>query len=182
MFFILGICIALFLEFLLLIKRNKSRADVVLAIWLFLMVIHQALYYHLISGQSFDSPHILGIILPLPLLHGVLLYFYVLEVTGKGRIKTGIRLLHFIPALVLILLAIPFFMLPAEQKVFVFQNDGIGFEWYLSIHQVSMLISGFAYSVWTLILIKKHRKNIQKRFSNTDKKELQWLRYLSIGL
>lgn len=182
MFFILGICIALFLEFLLLIKRNKSRADIVLAVWLLLMVIHQALYYHLISGQSFDYPHMLGILLPLPVLHGVLLYFYILEVTGKGKIKTEIRLLHFIPALVLTLLAIPFFMLPAEQKVFVFQNDGIGFEWYLFIHQSLMLICGFAYSIWTLILIHKHQKDIQSSFSNTDKKELNWLRYLSIGL
>jgi len=182
MFFILGICIAFFLEFLLLIKKEKSRADKVLAIWLFLMVVHQGLFYHLISGMSFEIPHILGLLLPLPLLHGVLLYFYVLEVTNKGKIKTGIRLLHFIPALILALLAIPFFMLPAEQKVFVFQNDGIGFEWYLMIHQVLMLIFGIAYSIWTLILIKKHQKNIQESFSNTDKKELQWLRYLSIGL
>ena len=182
MFFILGICIALFLVFLLLIKKNKSRADKVLAIWLFLMVIHQALYYHLITGQSFEFPHILGVILPLPLLHGVLLYFYVLEATGKGRIQTRIRLLHFLPALLLTVLAIPFFILSGEQKVFVFQNDGIGFEWYLLIHQGMMLICGFGYSIWTLFLIRKHQKDIQTSFSNTDKKELNWLRYLSIGL
>ena len=182
MFFILGICIALFLVFLLLFKKNKSRADKVLAIWLFLMVIHQALYYHLITGQSFEFPHILGLMLPLPLLYGVLLYFYVLEVTGKGRIQAGIRMIHFIPALLMTVLAIPFFMLPAEQKVFVFQNDGVGFEWYLLIHQGIMLICGFAYSIWSLFLINQHQKNIQASFSNTDKKELNWLRYLSIGL
>jgi AraC-like DNA-binding protein len=182
MFFILGICVAIFLEFLLLIKKNKSRADKVLAIWLLLMAVHQALFYHLITGQSFDYPHILGVILPLPVLHGVLLYFYVLEITGKGNIKTGIRLLHLLPALSLTLLAIPFFILPAEQKIVVFQNDGIGFEWYLLIHQILMVICGIGYTVWTLILIKKHQKNIQTTFSNTDKKELQWLQYLSVGL
>ena len=182
MFFILGICIALFLVFLLLLKKNKSRADKVLAIWLFLMMVHQALFYHHITGLTYEIPHLLGVLMPLPVLHGVLLYFYVLEVTGKGTIKFAIRLLHFIPYLSLLLLLIPFYSLPAEQKIYVFKNDGIGYEWYMLIHQVIMLICGFGYSIWTLFLIHRHQKDIQASFSNTDKKELNWLRYLSIGL
>eukprot|EP01029_Cantina_marsupialis_P022692 TRINITY_DN5548_c0_g1_i1.p1 TRINITY_DN5548_c0_g1~~TRINITY_DN5548_c0_g1_i1.p1 ORF type:complete len:303 (-),score=9.56 TRINITY_DN5548_c0_g1_i1:647-1555(-) len=181
MFFIIGICIAFFLEFLLLIKKNKSKADKVLAIWLLLMAIHQALFYHHITGKTFEIPHMLGILMPLPILHGVLLYFYVLEVTGK-QITTKIRLLHLTPYFTLIILLIPFYTLSPEEKIYVFKNDGIGFEWFMFIHQASMIISGIAYTVWTLLLIRKHQKNIQTTFSNTDKKELQWLRYLSIGL
>ncbi|MFT5750318.1 MAG: putative neutral ceramidase superfamily lipid hydrolase [Ancylomarina sp.] len=97
MFFILGICIVLFLEFLLLIRKNKSRADKVLAIWLLLMVVHQALFYHQITGRTFEIPHLLAVLMPLPILHGVMLYFYVLEVTGKSAIKLGVRLLDFVP-------------------------------------------------------------------------------------
>ncbi|MDE5420007.1 helix-turn-helix domain-containing protein [Labilibaculum sp. DW002] len=181
MFFIIGICIAFFLEFLLLIKKNKSKADKVLAIWLLLMAIHQALFYHHITGKTFEIPHMLGILMPLPILHGVLLYFYVLEATGK-KITSKISLPHLIPFCILILLLIPFFSLTGEEKIYIFRNEGIGYEWYLLIHQVSMIISGIAYTVWTLLLIRKHQKNIQTTFSNTDKKELQWLRYLSIGL
>jgi AraC-like DNA-binding protein/glycerol-3-phosphate acyltransferase PlsY len=181
MFFIIGICIAFFLEFLLLIKKNKSKADKVLAIWLLLMAIHQALFYHHITGKTFEIPHMLGILMPLPILHGVLLYFYVLEATGK-KITSKISLLHLIPFCILILLLIPFFSLTGEEKIYIFRNEGIGYEWYLLIHQVSMIISGIAYTVWTLLLIRKHQKNIQTTFSNTDKKELQWLRYLAIGL
>jgi AraC-like DNA-binding protein len=91
-------------------------------------------------------------------------------------------LLHLIPFCILILLLIPFFSLTGEEKIYIFRNEGIGYEWYLLIHQVSMIISGIAYTVWTLLLIRKHQKNIQTTFSNTDKKELQWLRYLAIGL
>lgn len=181
MFFIIGICIAFFLKFLLLIKKNKSKADKVLAIWLLLMAIHQALFYHHITGKTFEIPHMLGILMPLPILHGVLLYFYVLEVTGK-KIAIKTRLLHLIPYFTLIVLLIPFYTLSAEEKIYVFKNDGIGFEWFMLIHQVSMIISGIAYTVWTLLLIQNHKKKIQSTFSNTDKKELQWLRYLSIGL
>jgi YesN/AraC family two-component response regulator len=42
-------------------------------------------------------------------------------------------------------------------------------------------LSGLLYSVWSLLVIKRHQLKIQNNFSNTDKKELQWLRYLSIG-
>ncbi|MBI9058483.1 MAG: helix-turn-helix transcriptional regulator [Labilibaculum sp.] len=181
MFFIIGICIAFFLEFLLLIKKNKSKADKVLAIWLLLMAIHQALFYHHITGKTFEIPHMLGILMPLPILHGVLLYFYVLEVTGK-QITTKIRLLHLTPYFTLIILLIPFYTLSPEEKIYVFRNDGIGFEWFMFIHQASMIISGIAYTIWTFLLIRNHQKNIQSTFSNTDKKELQWLRYLAIGL
>lgn len=181
MFFILGICIAFFLEFLLLLKKKKSGADKVLASWLLLMAVHQALFYHHITGATYEIPHLLGVLMPLPILHGVLLYFYVLEVTGK-KIRTKIRFVHLIPYFSLILLLIPFYSLSAEEKIYIFKNEGIGFEWFMLIHQVSMIISGIAYTIWTLLLIRNHKKNIQSTFSNTDKKELQWLRYLSIGL
>jgi len=182
MFFILGICIAIFLVLLLLLKRNKSRADKVLVNWLCLMAIHQALFYHQITDLTFEIPQLLGVLMPLPVLHGMLLYFYVIEATGKGRIKVGTRLLHFIPFTLLCLFLIPFLILSPDQKIYIFQNDGIGFEWYMIMHQTVMLICGIGYSLWTLYLIKKHQKNIQTTFSNTDKKELQWLRYLSVGL
>ncbi|MCX2764944.1 helix-turn-helix domain-containing protein, partial [Aquimarina muelleri] len=37
------------------------------------------------------------------------------------------------------------------------------------------------YSIWSLIVINRYQKNIKNKFSNTDKKELQWLKCLSIG-
>ena len=47
--------------------------------------------------------------------------------------------------------------------------------------EILIPLSGLLYSIWTLLLIKKHRLNIRDRFSNTDKKELQWLKFISIG-
>ncbi|WP_421919604.1 helix-turn-helix domain-containing protein [Marinifilum sp.] len=146
------------------------------------MAVHQAIFYHLISGQTYEYPHLLGINLPLPVLHGVLLYFYVLEATGKGNIKVKYKLIHLTPSIFLAILAIPFFILSAEEKIYVFKNDGVGFEWYLLIHQFLMITCGITYCIWALILIKKHQKNLKDNFSNTDKKELQWLRYLTFGL
>ena len=181
MFFIIGIFIAVFLSLLLLIKKNKSRADKILVIWLVFISINQILRYFTVSGYFFEHPHWLGLELALPVLHGILLYFYVIEITGNAIQNKGLILLHFIPTLFLVLLAIPFYQITGEEKVYVFQNDGKGFEWYLIIQASIIAISGLAYSIWSLVIINRHQKKIKERFSNTDKKELQWLKYLAIG-
>jgi len=181
MFFIFGIFLAIFLEFLLLTKKNKSRADKILVAWLFLLCIHQALNYFLYTGEAYEYPHWLGVQFAMPVLHGVLLYFYVMEITGNKLKKRWTVLLHLIPTLSLVILAIPFYILSGEQKINVFQNEGEGFEWYILYLNILIPLSGLLYSVWSLLVIKRHQLKIQNNFSNTDKKELQWLRYLSIG-
>ena len=181
MFFKIGIFIAVFLVLLLLIKKNKSRADKILVAWLFLICIHQSLNYFLYTGEAYKYPHWLGVQFSMPVLHGVLLYFYVMEITGNKLKKRWTVLLHLIPTLSLVILAIPFYILSGEQKINVFQNEGAGFEWYIIYLSILIPLSGLIYSVWSLLVIKKHQLKIQNSFSNTDKKELQWLKYLSIG-
>lgn len=172
---------AIFLVLLLLIKKNKSNADKILVGWLFLIAIHQLLFYFTNSGEFFKYPHWLGVEFPLPILHGVLLFFYTLEVTGNSLKNKWLILFHLLPALSLTLFAIPFYKLTGDEKIFIFKNEGLGYEWYVLFSSILISLSGSAYSVWAFILTKKHQVKIQGRFSNTDKKELLWLRSLSIG-
>ncbi len=181
MFFVFGIFIAIFLEFLLLVKKNKSRADIVLAIWLLLIIINQLFNYLLHSGDLFEYPHWLGVDFPLPVLNGLFLFFYVSEITGNTPKNQWTNLLHLIPSLSLVILAIPFFSLTGTEKIQVFESDGAGFEWYIIYSNILIPVSGLVYAIWSLLLIRKHQFRIQDNFSNTDKKELLWLRYLSIG-
>tara|TARA_R110002073_G_scaffold216229_2_gene376442 strand:+ start:3631 stop:4746 length:1116 start_codon:yes stop_codon:yes gene_type:complete len=181
MFFIIGIFIAVFLSLLLLIKKNKSRADKVLVFWLILMSISQILNYIHLTEIIYQYPNWLGADFGIPIIIGVFLYFYVREVTGNPLKSIPKALLHLLPAILIYLLAIPFYVLPGVEKVYVFKNDGIGFEWYVIINNLLLQISGLVYSIWSLILIKKHRLKIQNSFSNTDRKELNWLRVLTIG-
>lgn len=181
MFFIIGIFIAVFLSFLLIIKKNKSRADKILGIWLLLISISEVFNYALITEVIFQYPSWLGIDFGLPTLIGLFLFFYVREVTGNPL--NSLRKLGFyiLPTMLIYLLAIPFYTLPGVEKIYIFKNDGIGFEWYVILNNLAIAISGLAYSIWSLILIKNHRLKIQDTFSNTDKKELNWLRILTIG-
>ena len=182
MFFVLGISISVFLEFLLLIKKDKSPADKILLIWLLLLFVHQLLNYLARSGALYQYPYLLGIDFWMPVAHGVLLYFYVLEITGKKLKNKWFVILHLLPTMSLIFLAIPFYLLSPTEKINVFKNGAEDYGWYVIYQTILMFVSGLTYSIWSLFLIHKHQINIRQNFSNTDKKELLWLQYLSIGL
>ncbi|MFK8007413.1 MAG: helix-turn-helix domain-containing protein [Saprospiraceae bacterium] len=182
MFFILGISISVFLLFLLLIKKNKSSADKILLIWLLLLFVHQLFNYLAQTNEIEKYPHLLGVDFPFPVLQGVLLFMYVLTITGRKLKKRFYYILHFIPSISLVLLAIPFYSLSGAEKIAVMNDPVKDYWWYLIYYNSLMFISGLGYSLWSLYVIRKHQKRIQQSFSNTDKKELQWLQYLSIGL
>lgn len=181
MFFIIGICIAVFLSLLLLIKRNKTSADKLLFGWMILIVVHQVLFYTTLTEDLYSYPFLLGVEMPLPILHGVFLFIYTIEVTRKVPEKKSSLLLHLIPFLVMTLLMIPFFILSPELKVEVYKNEGAGFEWYMHLSNIVIPLSGLIYSIWSISIVRRHQRSIKDSFSNIERKELLWLKYLSLG-
>ena len=182
MFFLIGIIISAFLFVLLVFKPNKSYADRILMIWMAVMALHQLLSYFQYAGFAFRYPHLLGIVLPWPLLHGPFLFIYVSAITREKPLPIKQILPHFIPFFILFLLAVPFYLRPAAEKLEVFKNKGADYEWYNILQSSMMIVLGFGYSTWSLLRIRKHRTKIIQWFSNTDKLMLRWLEYLSIGL
>lgn len=181
MLYFTGIAFSCFLLVLLMLKKGKTVADKILAVWMFVMVFHQACFYLLYSGVAFQYPHTLGIGLPVPVLHGVFLFLYVGAITQAYPFTFRRAWSHFLPFLMLVALIIPFLALPAAQKVWVFQHKGAGYEWYIRIQFLLIMGTGLVYIPWSLWLIRRHRRNIRELLSNTDHLMLRWLEYLSIG-
>jgi AraC-like DNA-binding protein len=174
MFYLGGVGLALFLTLLLLSKRGKTVADKILAVWLFVVTLHILLFYFRQGGLY---PQLLAVDFPLPLVHGPFLFVYTLALT-HGRVSK-LSLLHFVPALAVLLYLIPFFLLPTEEKISVFEHNGAGYEVFLMIRTVANLSSGVVYVILTNIVLRKHRVSILDQFSSTEKINLQWLQYLS---
>jgi len=82
MIFIAGGTLAFFFEFILLGKKPKSLSDKILTFWMFIIGLHLFLYYFHFKGIEFKYPHLLGIALPLPLIHGPLLFLYTGSLTN----------------------------------------------------------------------------------------------------
>lgn len=182
MFFIAGITIALFIQVLLIAKKNKSQSDNILAMWIFLIIIHLCLFYIFYTGKIRSYSFLWGVEIPIPLLQSVMLYLYAASVTNQLPQKRKLILLHFIPAAAMYIYLIPFFMLPAEQKAFVYKNRGAGFEVFNIIRIVLTLFSGIFYVTWSSLLLKKHRQKILNQFSYQDKINLRWLQILTAGM
>ncbi len=181
MFHITGIIISLFLALLLFTKKGRSAADFILALWLVLISFHLLCYYLLISGVFAEFPYFLGLEIPMPLIHGPFLYLYIACLTGQGNKKLP-WFIHFIPATAAYLLLSRFYILPFQQKVDVYQNHGLGYEQLTSIIRMPIVPSGIIYVTLSLILLKKHSANIAKQFSYSEKINLNWLVYLTIGM
>lgn len=182
MIFISGITISFFLFFLLLLKHQKNRADWILVIWFGAISIHQLLFYLQQAGYNQQYSFLEGLILPFPLIHGPLLFLYVSALVKPLPPKRIVYVIHSLPFTLCFIYMIPFLMMPAEQKHYIMMHNGVGYEAFLLLKSIAILILGFGYIIASLILIHRHQRNIMMQFSNLDKINLQWLKYLSYGL
>jgi len=182
MFFVAGIGIALFIELLLISKRNKSVADIILTMWMFLILLHQFFFYLYFTGDIYQFPFLLGIEAPLPLFHGVFLYLYACFLTNQLPERRSLFAVHFFPVTAMYVYLITFFILPSEQKIQIYQSHGAGYELFISIKRYAISLSGIVYVTWTAVLLRRHRKNIREQFSDLEKVSLQWLQFLTIGM
>jgi len=180
--FIVGITISSFLCLALLLKKEKGTADLILAAWMAVAAVHQLIYYLTWSGIAMQYPHLLGLSLPFPVLYSAMLFFYTSEITEEKPFTFRFALPHLLPFLLLLGLAIPFYSLSAIEKRRAFENNGENYLWYQYILLAWFSISTIGYTFWSLALIRKTRRRAQDFFSNTEKRSLAWLEYLSIGL
>jgi AraC-like DNA-binding protein len=181
MFFVAGIGIAVFIEFLLISKKNKSTPDQILTVWMFLILVQLFLSYLFVTEDIYGYPFLLGLEQPLPLLHGVFLYLYVACLTNHMPEKRKV-FLHGIPPAFLYMYLVTFFGLPAEQKIEVYRNHGAGHELFMSVKWYAISLSGIFYVTWSAILLRRHRDTIRDRFSSLEKVNLQWLSILTFGM
>lgn len=181
MLYLIGIAIDFFLVVILSSKQNKSEADKILALWLFFIGLHLCFFYLFITKQYYEYPHLLGLEIPFPLLHGPFLYLYTSSLTNQTS-NRSLRFLHFAPFVLAYLPMIPFLFSTAQHKILTYENQGGGYEWIMIPLSIAWNISGIVYVTLSLIKLRKHKKNIADQFSYTEKINLDWLRYLILGL
>ncbi len=181
MFHLAGILLSLFLALLLFTKKGKTTADMILAGWLSITSFHLFAYYLLVSNAYLDFPYLLGLEIPIPLIHGPILYVYVATLTNRTSKKFP-WFIHFIPAIAAYILLTGFFSLSIDQKIYVYQNQGIGYEKIRSLIHFPIIPSGIFYVTLSLISLKNHHQNIAAQFSYSEKINLNWLVYLTAGM
>jgi len=168
--YITGFSISIFLVFLLLLKR-KNKADWILIYWLLAVAAHIGLYYLDYSQKMEDFDFLTGFSIPFPLLHGPFLFSYTSLLLNPKR-----------KAYLINLFLIPFYRLPASEKLFVFQNEGVGYENFIAVNAIIILLSGILYSLFSYYLVYKHKHHLKHQLARIEGKTLDWLKFLSLGL
>jgi AraC-like DNA-binding protein len=181
MLYLIGIVITFFLAIILISKKNKSQADKILAVWLCFVGIHLQLFYLHFSGQYVHFPHLLGLEIPMPLLHGPFVYVYIRALINPAKQSFKV-LLHFLPSVIVYGLCLSFFKLSSEQKIFVYQHSGQGFEWLSAPVFVAIVMSGITYVALAWYLLHTHKAKLKGRFSAIEELNLKWIMYLIYGI
>lgn len=148
-----------------------------MAFWLVIIGIHLAFYYASLVADPYYYPYLL-VSYPFPLLHGPFLYFYTASLTNQHSYLRKHFVWHFIPVLLIYLVLIPFFLRSHTERLEVFANHGKGYEWVFLLQRILVNVSGVTYIVLSLWLLRMHIRNVQNKFSQTEKVNLLWLRYL----
>lgn len=182
MLYLVGIIISFFLFFLLIGKKNKDIADVILAIWLFVMGFHLYFYYSSYPSHDIQNIVLYRFFFGLPFLYGPLLYLY-----SKYRIDSTLKfkkidLIHFIPITLIYILIVPDFSISLIDQNLQYENGILPCYIMDKIVFILILISGVGYALSSLVLLKNYKKNIDSYFSNTEKINLNWLRLNIYGI
>lgn len=182
--FLIGAGQALFYISLMLSKKQKQTADFVLLAWLFAMGLHLLSYYAL-HAAKFDSSFWKIIILLLPPLiysHGPLLYLYLKVLTQERQEFKTKYLFHFIPFLVSLCYYYYTYFFIAKGDANYFINGNREPQYLLMIFYSLNIFLNPVYVVVVLIKLAKHRKKIKNNFSYLENINLNWLRFMAIGL
>ncbi|WP_244243400.1 helix-turn-helix domain-containing protein [Leptospira andrefontaineae] len=171
---IISFTICVFSAFLIFTKRPRYSFDSIYSVFtIFLAAPHLG---HLLVHRFEWGPEFLDFSILFPYTYGPLLLLYIQNLTTEGRSFRRTDLLHFVPFVILqcILLSRLFFFQPQEEEFdpHDWHRPSRGFHPNGGLLVTSMLV----YSVWTFLLLNRHRKNIVNHFSNIDSiKDLRWM-------
>ncbi len=180
--FTVGIFLSFFLSLLLAAKKQKYLPDIILAIWLSIIGIHLTSYYLYSLDFWTKYPHMVGVTLPVPLLHGPMLFLYTLYSLRDEKRLRKVDYLHFAPALLVWLYMCRFyFFYSAQEKVLVDKGLVNDFAIFSVIALLAFIVSGLIYPILAYRWIGKYNQLINDNFSYNNRISLDWLKYCIYG-
>ncbi|MBL4592397.1 MAG: helix-turn-helix transcriptional regulator [Flavobacteriales bacterium] len=176
--FLIGTIQAVFLAALVLIKKNKMLADKILAIWLLFMGLHLFSYYMNVVGTISDYPILDAFSVSFPMLEGAFTFLYVSIITSKiQRLKWNylIHVSHYIIFTGIIFLTVYGSEASPSEVICTLKNEYTSVIFWTGLFNIYL---GPGYMIASLLLLKKHQRNIDRNFSYTEEIDLKWLKYV----
>jgi len=119
----------------------------------------------------------------MPLTYGPLFYFYTKYLTKEHKNFSLKDLLHFLPFISAFIILSPVFFYPANEKLAFVQKAITGDQPFIfDIMEIVIPIQGLIYTVLMTLLVLNYNKKIKESFSNIEKINLDWLKYLTFSM
>ena len=164
----------LFISLLIIGKKKRALSDYIFLIWLFILFINVSTF---ILTAKFNYPAFFAgrILVEISeasiFLHGPMFLFYTLSLSATG-FRLGIRqILHLIPFAVCLFILVLGVLFSGEVNATI----RTGFT-------IAKMLSLLIYTSAIIILLNRHRNQVEKIFSNTEHKYLDWLKFLAWGI
>lgn len=168
-----------FLVAVLFTKRRNRSASRLLGAAMLSFTIYLATGVYHAAGLERAFPHFIGVAYPLLFLFGPLVYLYAVAAADSTRRVTRRDIVHFVPFIVVVLIALPIYLSSGPEKLAFLDRMRSG--------DVPPLIravdpfkyfSGIFYAILTLLVLKQHRARVKDSYSSTDRVNLNWLLWL----
>lgn len=164
----------------LLAQRHNRTANRLLAALMISFTIYLASSAYYATGLFRVYPHFFGLSYPTPWLFGPLVYLYAVAASDRAW-RFGRRdWLHFAPAIIATLSAVPYFVLDGPGKVATYEAFALGkVPMRIVLLEPTKFISGIAYSIATVLYLRGHARRIEDSYSNVSRVNLRWLMLLA---
>lgn len=161
-----------FLFFLLLISKKKKRQEHWFLASIFCLITINSLFVFAFSnaGPNFYVAVFSEINYAIPLIYGTLFWFYTKSIVNPSFRFGKKDLWHFIPIIVFLSIM----LLPVFSDTILPKSKLVGYP-------LSKLIINPIYLFAVLILLNRYRKQILNEVSYTDKINLMWLDWITVG-
>lgn len=180
---IIGFIQAFFFAVLALTKKKKEVADYILAALFLILCFQLGVNYVMVTEKYREAlPHLIGTSGPMSLLYGPLLFFFIKNfISDKHEFKAK-YLLHFVPFIADYIDGyLKFYNQSGQEKIqdlIEIMNGQPDAD--LAVFLIIRSIHPIIYCIWSIDVLRVHRKNLFRLYSFTsDKLKLEWLWYLT---
>jgi AraC-like DNA-binding protein len=171
------------LSVFLFTKKQNHAANIVLAVATLALSLELATVVYYTNRWYRLYPNLMGFSYPFPALYGPLFFLYAKLISKKEEHFRPIDLLHFTPVLVIYCMTAPIFFFSVEEKITLLDNMMMGIhDPIFSIFNGFIPIQGIIYTILTIKVVAEYNRNIKDSYSNIDLINLNWLKYLTLGM
>jgi AraC-like DNA-binding protein len=179
---VVGALQGLLLTIVLLTRRSNRTAHRLLAALMASFTIYLASGVYYSAGLVHSFPHFFGVSYQMPWVFGPLVYLYAVAASDRSWRFRRQTLIHFVPVTINVLATSPYYLMSGAAKLAMLDRWLVGdVPRQLAFLDPFKYVLGLSYSIATIVFLRRHRRQVEHSYSNTERVNLRWLQFLTIS-